>query len=456
MQTGAEPAVVFETVARLLRRHATRNLARVLDSLRPGDIAGIYRRVRHSSWKQLFQLIEGVEKRAEVLTELDPGILTEFLEQVSDDDLLELLGAMSSDDAADILESLPSERADAILALRSGADLSEAAGLLRYDSETAGGIMTPEVYALPASMTAGDAIGELQRRGDELEMVFYLYVVNEHGHLVGVCSLRELVTIPSATALGDFMSTDVVRVSTSTDQEEVARMVARYNLLAVPVVDDANKLVGLITVDDVIDVIRQEATEDMLRMAGVSETDLTERGNVLSFAKSRIPWLFASFLGGIVAVFVIGAFEEILTAVAVLAAFIPITLGMGGNVGTQSSTIVIRGIALGHVNTSRLWAVLSREIAVGALCGVVYGLFLGGIVAIVYSSEEQALLLALVVGVSVLASMIIAAVVGGSVPLLFDRLNIDPAIAAGPFVTTAVDVLGILTYFSIATALLTI
>lgn len=456
MQTGAEPAVVFETVTRLLRRHATRNLTRVLDSLRPGDIANIYRRVSYGSWKQLFELIDGLEKRAEVLVELDPGILTEFLEQLADENLLELLGAMSSDDAADILESLPAERADAILALRSGADLSEAAGLLRYDSETAGGIMTPEVYALPASMTASDAISELQRRGDQLEMVFYLYVVNEHGHLVGVCSLRELVTVSPASALGDFMSTDVVRVNTSTDQEEVARIVARYNLLAVPVVDDVNKLVGLITVDDVIDVIRQEATEDMLRMAGVSETEITERGNVFAFAKSRIPWLFASFLGGVVAVFVIGAFEHTLAAVAVLTAFIPITLGMGGNVGTQSSTIVIRGIALGHINTARLWGVLSREIAVGAICGVVYGLFLGGIVALVYSSEEQALLLAVVVGVSILASMVIAAVVGGSVPVLFDRLNIDPAIAAGPFVTTAVDVLGILTYFSIASALLTI
>ncbi|MBN1945444.1 MAG: magnesium transporter [Bradymonadales bacterium] len=440
-----------DTVLRLLRRNATKNLARVLDKLRPADIAGLFSRVSDNRWLQLFQLVEPQEKAADVLTEMEIDIQTSFLERLSDIELANLLAIMDSDDAADILEALTEERAAAILALTgTKTELSDAAVLLKYDPDTAGGIMNPDVFALPAAMTAQEAIAELQRRSDELEMVFYLYIINEHGHLVGVCSLRDLVITPPHIQLADLMTTDVLRVTTSTDQEEVARIADRYNLLAVPVVDESNKLVGMITVDDIIDVIRAEATEDMLRMAGITDDSVSERAGVLDAAKARIPWLLASFIGGILAVFVISSFEETLARIAALAAFIPIVLGMGGNVGTQSSTIVTRGIALGRIEISRLWHVLWREVATGVLCGVVYGLILGAVVAIKYHDFSQPLLLSVTIGVSLLCSMTIAALVGGGIPLVFERFRIDPAIAAGPFVTTSVDVLGILIFFLIA------
>ena len=458
MTTGSEPTVLTDTIARLLRRNATKNLGRIVDGMRPQDVAVVFRTIPPTRWKQLFELVSPIEKAAEVLPALDFEILESFLEQFSDADLAELLSLMSSDDAADILEVLPQERATAILeASPQPDDLSEAMGLLRYDSETAGGLMSPDVFALPASLTAGAAIAELQRSSDELEMVFYLYVVNEHDHLVGVCSLRELVIVPAEIQLADVMATDVVRVTTATDQEEVARVVARYNLLAVPVVDDANKLVGLVTVDDIIDVIKQEATEDMMKMAGV--TDVAVTADVFSGVKARVPWLLASFIGGVLAVFVIAAFESALEKAAVLAAFIPITLGMGGNVGTQSSTIVTRGIALGQIDFTRLGSIVGRDIGIGVLCGLVYGLLLGVITMVVYHGDPtiaSPMLLALTVAVSIVCSMCIAALVGGSVLLFFERLNIDPAIAAGPVVTTSVDVLGILAYFSVAKVLLSL
>jgi magnesium transporter len=457
MTLSPEVAAVTDKVIRLLRRNNTRNLSPILATLRPVDIAYVYRRVEPGRWKQLFNLVDDIECRAEILTELDEEILEQFVERFSDDDLSALLRSMSSDDAADILEILPEERAAAILARTGYDDLSEAVELLSFDPESAGGLMSPDVFSLPASMTAGDAITELQQTSDELEMVFYLYVVNDHGHLVGVCSLRELVIVPPEIQLADIMSTDVVRVDQHTDQEEVAKVVERYNLLAVPVVDASNKLVGLVTVDDIIDVIRAEATEDMLKMAGVGDVDISERENVLSSARARIPWLFASFIGGVAAVLVIGLYESALHQVTALAAFIPIILGMGGNVGTQSATIVTRGIALGQIDLSRLRSVVARELLIGVLAGLLYGFILGLLVGFLYASDPNVgsiAMLSLTVGLAILTAMTIAALVGGAVPLLFQRINVDPAIAAGPFVTTSVDVLGILAYFSIAKLLL--
>lgn len=456
MTFNLEAADRANTIIRLLRRHATRNLKKILENMRAEDIADVFRRTLSGRWQQLFDLIQSKERQAELLAALDAEIQQTLLETIGNDDLAALMALMSSDDAADILCLMPEERAGAISAMvRPDDDLSEALELLRYDPDTAGGLMVPLALDLPASMTVADAIAEIQRRTDELEMVFYLYVIDDEKRLVGVCSLRDLVITPPETSLAAIMETDVIRVATNTDQEEVAQIVARYDLLAVPVVDDNDRLMGIVTVDDIIDVIRAEATEDMLKMAGVGEdADVSERRGAFIMARARIPWLFASFVGGVLAVFVIATFESALQAVAALAAFIPVTIGMGGNVGTQSATIVTRGLALGRIEGSRLWAVVRHELLVGVLCGLVYGLLLGAVVAVIYADFPSPWQLSATVGLSILAAMSLAAFVGGMVPLLFERFGIDPAIAAGPFVTTSVDVLGILAYFMIAQTLL--
>jgi magnesium transporter len=272
-----------------------------------------------------------------------------------------------------------------------------------------------------------------------------------------VLSLRQLVVSAPTATLSSIMEPDVVRVATSDDQEVVARLVARYNLLALPVVDEGNRLVGIITVDDVIDVIREEATEDMLKMVGAGDDFDT---SVPQAVRTRLPWLFASWVGGVGASLIIHGFEARLEQVSLLAAFIPVILGMGGNAGTQSLTVVTRGLALGRIQVNELLRVVTREGATGLLCGAIYGLLLGVVGGLMARGDQKLAAFGgpmdfgVTIGLSLGAAMLLAALVGSAVPILFQRLSIDPAVATGPFVTTAVDVLGVLFYFGVAVALL--
>lgn len=356
---------------------------------------------------------------------------------------------MPADDVADLIGRLPHEKSSAILEKMKKEESEEVEGLLHYSDDTAGGIMVPDFIALKEDTTAKDAIGSLQKEYLNVEMPFYLYVTNEHGKLLGVCSLRQLVVVPPDTPLKAFMSADVFAVQTYTDQEEVAKIVARYDILAVPVVDDTNKLVGIVTVDDVIDIFRKEATEDFLKMAGVG-AEFVETKSVLKSMKIRLPWLFASCLGGIFAFFIIGRFEESLSKFTYLAAFIPVIMGMGGNIGTQSSTIVVRGLATGLLNIKEIWSVVLKELAVGFMLGLVYG----SLIALVAQVQYTLPAVGISVGLSVICSMSVAALVGSLVPMIFARINIDPAVATGPFVTTSVDIISVFFYFQIATILL--
>jgi magnesium transporter len=330
---------------------------------------------------------------------------------------------------------------------KEGSD--EVEDLMRFDDDTAGGIMNPDFIALNQEITAKDAIAQIQKEFADVEMPFYLYAVDEYGNLVGVCSLRQLVVVKPHTPLKAFMTTDVLSVQTHMDQEEVAKLVARYDILAVPVVDDTNRLVGIVTVDDVIDIFREEATEDILKMAGVGE-EFVETKSILKSTRIRLPWLFASCLGGIFAFYVIGLFEASLSRLTYLAAFIPVIMGMGGNIGTQSSTIVVRGLATGRLNILDIWSVVGKELTVGLILGLVYGLLIGSVAQLQYNT----LLLALAVCLAVVCSMSVAALVGSCVPMLLARANIDPAVATGPFVTTAIDIISVYFYFTIATRFL--
>ena len=245
------------------------------------------------------------------------------------------------------------------------------------------------------------------------------------------------------------MTTDVFSVQTDMDQEEVARLVARYDILAVPVVDGTNRLMGIVTVDDVIDILRKEATEDILKMAGAGE-EFVETKTIFKSTRIRLPWLFASCMGGLFAFFIIGEYESSLSKIAYLAAFIPVIMGMGGNIGTQSSTIVVRGLATGRINVRDIWPVVFKELSIGVILGLVYGLLIGSVAQFRYSMEA----LALSVALAVICSMSIAALVGSLVPMGFARINIDPAVATGPLVTTAIDIISVFFYFLIATTLL--
>lgn len=441
-----------EMVRRLLRRGGEAHAAKILKKTHPADIAAMFRGFSAIDRLRLFKLIDSKQLRAEVLSHLDRDLMVDLVEDLGPEVAVELFQLMSSDDVADILDALPDELSSRLLELLEGDEADGVADLMRYDINTAGGIMSPDYLALPNDIEVGEAIRTIQVN-PQVEMAFYIYVINEHSQLVGVASLRQLVTSPPDTVLSEIMRPEVVSVTPEEDQEEVARIVSRYDLLAVPVVDVSNRLLGIVTVDDVIDVIREEASEDMLKLAGAGE-QLTEVMSVTDSVRRRVPWLAAACIGGVGAAFVINSYENTLEQLMGLAAFIPVILGMGGNVGTQALTIMVRSIATGRIDFRQIWFVLGRELIVGLLLGLTYGVAVGAMGFVVNYSHPSPLMMGVVVGSSTLACMTIAAVVGSGMPLLLHRLNIDPAVATGPFVTTSMDILGVLVYFNIAMALL--
>ena len=448
MQTDRNKILV-ESIKRLLRRGATTHLGNIVNKTHAADLSAVFRSLSLMQQRKLFDMITDIEQKGILFSELDEDTFLDLIEEMKLEDIAEILEQMPTDDVADLLGRLPEDKSDAILEKMKKAESEEVEDLLRYEDDTAGGIMVPDFIALAEDVTAKDAIESLQKEHSEVEMPFYLYVVDDYGKLVGVSSLRQLVLVPPDTPLKEFMATDVFSVQTSMDQEEVAKIVARYDILAVPVVDQTNRLVGIVTVDDVIDIFRREATEDILKMAGVGE-EFVETKSVLKSTRTRLPWLFASCVGGVIAILIIGKYEETLHKIAALAAFIPVIMGMGGNIGTQSSTIVVRGLATGRLHIRDLWSVVFKELSIGFILGLVYGILIGSVAQVSYRME----VLAISVCFAVISSMSVAALIGSLVPMGFARINIDPAVATGPFVTTAIDIISVSFYFMIATALL--
>ncbi|MGD2271189.1 MAG: magnesium transporter [Desulfobacterales bacterium] len=441
--------ILLDSTKRLLRRDAKRHLKKIVNKTHAADLSVVFRSLSVSEQHHLFSLIEDKEQKGVLFSELEEDILVNLVEKLPLEEIVEILETMPTDDVADLLGHLPEEKAAVILKKMKIEGSNEVADLLNYEDDTAGGIMIPDFIALREDTTAAEAIASLQKEHQDVEMPFYLYVIDEYGKLVGVSSLRQLVVVPPKTPLKEFMTTDVFSVRTDMDQEEVAKIVARYDILAVPVVDDTHRLVGIVTVDDVIDIFRKEATEDILRMAGAGE-EFVETKSILKSTRIRLPWLFASCAGGIIAFFVINHFELSLNKFVYLAAFIPVIMGMGGNIGMQSSTIVVRGLATGRLSIHDIWTVVFKELAIGCILGVVYGSLIGSVAQFRFTKG----LLALAVGLAVISSMAIAALVGSLIPMAFARIHIDPAVATGPFVTTAMDIISVFFYFTIATALL--
>ena len=441
--------ILVESVKRLLRRDATTRLRKIVKKTHAADLSLVFHSLSIPNQGRLFNLIDDIEIKGEVFSNVGEDTVLNLIEDLNLDDVVEILDLMPKDDVADLLGRLPVEKSDVILEMMKKEGSEEVEGLLHYGDDTAGGIMVPDFIALREDTTARAAIESLQEEHLDVEMPFYLYVVDANGKLIGVSSLRQLVVVPPNTPLKDFMTTDVFAVKTDMDQEEVAKIVARYDILAVPVVDETNQLVGIVTVDDVIDIIREEATEDILKMAGAGG-DFVETKSIFKNIKMRMPWLFASCIGGIIASFIIGYFQESLSKLAYLAAFIPVIMGMGGNIGVQSATITVRGLATGRLNIRDIWSVVSKQLMVGLILGLLYGIIVGLVAQLKYSRE----LFALSVGIAVLCSMTMAALAGSLVPMTLAKINIDPAIASGPFVTTAIDIISVTLYFIIATTLL--
>jgi len=441
--------VLQGTVSKLLRRGASTNLKKALGKIHPADIAHLFRYFELHEQKTLLTLITDLDRAADVISELEPESWPQLAELLDTDYLISVIHEMADDDSAVFIRSLPDDLAEQILAALHDEQSEDVEHLLGYDEDTAGGIMSTDVFSLDQDLTVKEAIEALQD-SEDYEMVFYVYVTDDHNHLVGVLSLRQLLTVPPQTKLCDIMSTNVMRVRTDMDQEVVADLVAKYNILAIPVVDDHGKLMGLITVDDVIDVMRDEATEDILRMAGTSEEELLLGYKSFQIARLRLPWLLTTLVGGVVTGTLMWYFKATLEQVIMLISFIPVITGMGGNVGGQTSTILVRGFATGKIDFTNLRQVFFKELRVGLIMGCVCGL----VIAAVAMIWHQNYYLGLVVGLAMVTAITVAACMGVVVTAFFKRIGIDPAIASSPFVQTVNDITGISIYFLTATLFL--
>ena len=438
--------LVIESVRRLLRMGATANLLNLLQKQHPADLAQVFtelpERERHAAFNTL------VEKNGklgmEALSELGTEKGSELLAGRSAEDIARLVQEIPSDDAAPLIEGLSPELRAVVLELirpRPGGGVSE---LLEYEERTAGRLMNPNVFALPEELTAGEAITAIQTARD-VEMVFYLYVVDERRHLVGVTSLRRLLLVPPDTPLKRIMTADVQSARVDTDQEEVARQVASYNVLALPVVDAENKLVGVITVDDVIDILKDEATEDVFRFAGVSVDDGVLSPPVDSLRR-RLPWLGVNLITAFIAASVVAVFAPEIERVTALAVLMPIVAGMGGNAATQTLAVTVRGLALGELTWSNARAALAKE----GLVGLANGLALGSVAALGAWLLHGDAVLGMILALAMVINMFVAATAGTLIPLGLRALKIDPALASSVFITTLTDIFGFFSFLGLA------
>ena len=447
--TDAKFGLILESFRKFLRRGAITHLSNMANKMRAADLAQVIRHLATVQEKRtVFEVIRDVKLKAAVLRETEPHAVGDLLHDMPPHDVVVVLRELSSDDVADILGNLPEEKAQDILRLMKTEDSEEVEDLLQYPEETAGGIMTTDFVSLQEETTVKDAIAHLQETSAK-QMVFYLYVTDAEGRLVGVVSLRQLLVVAPGTPLKKIMTTDVISVVTDMDQEDVAKLVAKYNILAIPVVDRDARLVGIITVDDVVDVIRDEATEDILKMAGATEADLLQMSSIRA-ARMRMPWLLTSLVGGMITGVFLWLFRPAIQHVIALASFIPVITAMGGNVGLQTSTLIVRGLAMGRIESSQIGAVFLKELTVGLMMGTICG-FIVGMVANVWHGPAM---LGLVVGLSMFAAITVAAIMGTLMPIVLKRFGVDPAISSGPFVTAANDITGLVIYLGLATILL--
>lgn len=436
---------LIERVESLIGQADEKSLLKLIDEMRAADAADLIEHLDPDERLFIFRLLEPQEA-GEVLMELEPPAQDLLLRDLDDHTISEIVQELDSDDAADLVGDLPEDRARNIIEAVQNEVSDELAKLLPYPEDSAGGIMALEFIAVKADLTVQDAIDSIRERREEIENLYFLWVVDDFERLVGVVSMKDLVIEPSDRKLSDIMNTEVISVHVRTDQEEVARLVTKYDLVSIPVVDDYHRLVGRITHDDIIDVIEEEVDEDIARMAGVMTQEIAEE-SVVKISRARLPWLIAGVFGGILAAAVINQFETSLEKIIALSFFFPVIMAMGGNTGTQAATVVVRGLATGDISLIGINKRLLMEMRVALVNGVICGALIGTIVALWLSDVQLG-------GVVALASCLIvlnSGFIGSAIPFALKKFNIDPALATGPFVTTSNDILSLLIYLGLVT-----
>jgi magnesium transporter len=442
-----ETARSAETVQGLLERGDRRRLVDLLTAAHPADIAALLRELPLEAQVTVFRLLSA-QRAGEVLSELDDQTLLQLVQALDQLEVSRILDEMPPDHAAEVVEELPPAQAESLLEMMKEEQSEDVQELLEYPEDTAGRLMSPNAVAVPESATVAEAIEQIRKSAPE-GRGFELYVVDDHRHLVGVVPLRRLLTAAPTTPMWAIRDPSVVSVSPETDQEEVARLVAKYDLVAVPVTDRERRLLGTISVEDVIDVLGEEASEDIFRLAGSDASEL-DRRSPREIALMRLPWILTTLLIELCAGIVIHYYDATLSRVILLASFMPVIQAISGNTGLQSVTMVVRGLATGHVQLARWWEPLLRQIQTTSIIGAVCGAVVGVLGAVWHGT----LSFGMVVAVSMFISVNLSGAAGTAIPMLSKSLGFDPALTAGPFETALQDVLGVTIFLGLATALL--
>ena len=439
----------IEQIASLIEANNSAELSLIIADLHIADIAEIIDDLSIDNAHFLFDLIEE-EKSAPVLVELEDDKLEEILSDLTAKEIAEeVIDNLESDDAADVIGKLPQNKKEEVLALIEDIErASDINDLLTYPEDTAGGLMAKELIKINENWTTIQCLKEMRKQAEDLKEVYTIYVVDDNDKLLGILSLRKLLLIEKAAAIKDIIFTDIISVKATEDDEHVANIMNKYDLIALPVVDDLNRLIGRITIDDVMDVAKDEAEKDYQMASGISE-DVESSDTAWELTRARLPWLLIGMIGGLLGAKVIGIFD-LSGDNFELAFFIPLIAAMGGNVGVQSAAIVVQGLANDSLKMENIFQKLVKELGVGLLNGIICSIIiLGAAFSLGYS-----LALSLTVSISLFAVIVFAAVFGTFIPLTLEKYNIDPALATGPFITTVNDVLGLFIYFMIGQAIL--
>ena len=446
--TQTDYKILLDNIRNMIQEQAYSDMERLIEDLHPADLADLVEHLESDERLKVINLLTP-ERAGEVLIETSAPIQEKIANELDDQTITQILNELNSDDATDIVSYLPRERAQKIISLVQPDVSEELQKLLGYETDTAGGIMALEFVSVNANSDIRGAIESIRDKREDVEKLYYVWVVDDDGKLVGVVSMKDLLLEPIDTKIQDIMNSDVISVDADIDQEEVARIIKQYDLTHVPVVNGQHKLIGRITNDDIIDVIEEEASEDISLMAGVIDQEIAEE-SALKISRARLPWLLLGLFGGLISAIVINHFHGSLEKILALSFFIPVIMAMGGNTGTQAATVVIRGLATGDISIVHTGKRLLTELWVALINGVLCGILLGLVVAFWLSDPK----LGLGVGISLITVILFSGSFGAFVPFLLRKFNIDPALAAGPFITTSNDILGLLIYLSIVTRFL--
>ena len=451
--------IVEKALLKMLEDKKYATLKDILITMNPSDVAGLFRGLEDNQIPLMYRLLPK-ELAAETFVEMEPDAQEILIQGFSDNELKEVLDELYVDDAADIVEEMPASVVKRILKHADPEMRKSINQILRYPEDSAGSIMTTEYVSLRPHMTVEEAILRIRRQGVDKETIYTCYVTDNDKTLLGLVSVKDLLLCADdETKIKDIMLTNIISVTTQDDQEKVARMLSKYNFLALPVVDKENRMVGIVTFDDAMDVLTEEATEDMELMSGMLPSEKAYlKSSVFELVKNRVPWLMLLMVSSTFTGLIITSFESALAAQVALTAFIPMLMGTGGNSGSQSSVTVIRSLSLGELHLRDAWEVIWKEIRVSVICGIALAVVCFAKIWLIdhmlMGNQDITLMVNLVVCLALAVTVIIAKVVGGILPMLVQAVGADPAVMASPFITTIVDAVSLLVYFMFAQTLL--